>query len=496
MIRFIGALIVVLGLSVGVASADSDETFVHHVVRTNSAAAQICFDRGLTFIYAFNRQAAEREFRKAARYDGRLAVAWWGVALARGPNINIPMSKADMKVALDAIHTAKKLEAYASAEERALIDALATRYAVNGNPDKLSRPYAAAMAKVARAYPNDPDVEALYLESMLDQIWFNFSSARLDAFSDINGRATADVGRWPEHVGILHYFIHLTEPNPSALAVHVADTLASDHFAAQASHLTHMPSHVYVYVGEWRKVEDLNQRAVDMDITQAKDASIPPSRLDYFFHNLSFWYGASVMSGDEAGALAAAEAWHPFNPDAVWMASARFGHIEEAARAMSVAGTKKRLSQLSLGTLVAYALLSIESGQVPDAREVLTQIRKNKKLGNDGKLAEAIILGSIAEAGGDDTRAKSSYRRAIYLLDQTGFEEAPPWNFFPRELLAKMYLREHDDQNAAIVAKDELFRHPHNALALQMLQTAYEQGGQSEEAAKIKGELQVETQQR
>src|SRR4051812_29200724 len=60
----------------------------HRKVSTSSEAAQRYFDQGLTLIYAFNHAEAIRSFREAARLDPSCGMAWWGVALAYGPNIN------------------------------------------------------------------------------------------------------------------------------------------------------------------------------------------------------------------------------------------------------------------------------------------------------------------------------------------------------------------------------------------------------------------------
>src|SRR5262245_60088011 len=62
----------------------------HRAVTTTSADAQRWFDQGLTWLYAFNHDEAERAFREAARLDPSCAMAWWGVTLANGPHINKP----------------------------------------------------------------------------------------------------------------------------------------------------------------------------------------------------------------------------------------------------------------------------------------------------------------------------------------------------------------------------------------------------------------------
>ncbi|MBV8805554.1 MAG: hypothetical protein JO042_10910, partial [Sinobacteraceae bacterium] len=64
-------------------------TYLHHPVSTDNAAAQLAFDRGLTLLFAYEPWEAEQSFRQAARLDPGLAMAWWGVGLSDGPNINV-----------------------------------------------------------------------------------------------------------------------------------------------------------------------------------------------------------------------------------------------------------------------------------------------------------------------------------------------------------------------------------------------------------------------
>src|SRR5581483_5677179 len=63
---------------------------LHHPVSTNKPEAQQFFDQGLRLIYAFNHDEAARSFQHAGELDPKLAMAWWGVAEAIGPNYNDP----------------------------------------------------------------------------------------------------------------------------------------------------------------------------------------------------------------------------------------------------------------------------------------------------------------------------------------------------------------------------------------------------------------------
>src|SRR5918992_3057523 len=72
-------------------------------VTTKNKQAQLFINQGLNLSYAFNHAEAGRAFREAARLDPNLAMAFWGEALALGPNINAPMDPASEPKALEAI---------------------------------------------------------------------------------------------------------------------------------------------------------------------------------------------------------------------------------------------------------------------------------------------------------------------------------------------------------------------------------------------------------
>ena len=59
-------------------------------VTTQSADAQLWFDRGLVWMYGYNHEEAIVCFEKAIAHDPVCAMAHWGVAYAIGPNYNKP----------------------------------------------------------------------------------------------------------------------------------------------------------------------------------------------------------------------------------------------------------------------------------------------------------------------------------------------------------------------------------------------------------------------
>jgi len=61
-------------------------------VTTTSQDAQLFINQGLMLAYGFNHAEATRSFGEAARLDPACAMAYWGMALVGGPNINMDMS--------------------------------------------------------------------------------------------------------------------------------------------------------------------------------------------------------------------------------------------------------------------------------------------------------------------------------------------------------------------------------------------------------------------
>src|SRR5205823_1905361 len=134
-----------------------------------------------------------------------------------GPNINLPMQDDAVAPAFAAAEKAQALTAKASPRERALIEAVATRYAKDAKGDRsaLDKAYAAAMAKVAAQFPDDNDIAVLYAESVMDLSPWNYWKP---GGSEPNPQSVAIVptiervlAKDPNHPGAIHYYIHAVE---------------------------------------------------------------------------------------------------------------------------------------------------------------------------------------------------------------------------------------------------------------------------------------------
>jgi hypothetical protein len=104
-------------------------------ITTKNKLAQRYFDQGLRLTYAFNHAEALRAFREAQRQDPHCAMGYWGEAFVLGPNINAPMDEAADHLAVAALAKAQAHAQHASGHEKALINALAKRYAADPHPE-------------------------------------------------------------------------------------------------------------------------------------------------------------------------------------------------------------------------------------------------------------------------------------------------------------------------------------------------------------------------
>ena len=104
-------------------------------ITTTSADAQRWFDRGLNWCFGYHHEEAAACFEKALEFDRNCAMAHWGVSYAVGPNYNFPWELQDpsgkaaaLARAYDAARAAVSHVDGVTAPERALIEALPTRY--------------------------------------------------------------------------------------------------------------------------------------------------------------------------------------------------------------------------------------------------------------------------------------------------------------------------------------------------------------------------------
>ncbi|MDQ3918007.1 MAG: hypothetical protein M3348_05980, partial [Acidobacteriota bacterium] len=284
----------------------------HLPVKTESAEAQRFFDQGLILVYGFNHDEAAAAFRRAAELDPRMAMAWWGLALALGPNYNetdIPAER--MKAAHEAVRKGLALAADGPAHEREYLEALSKRF--SGDPKaeqkQLWVAYRDAMAGLVRRYPDDTEAATLWADAaMILNAWrlFDRDGRPAEGTEEIISTLESVMRRAPEHIGAHHLYIHAVEASPSPeRGLLSADRLAA--LSPAAGHLVHMPAHIYMRTGDYDRAAQSNEWAAKADQAYIEGGGRRGIyTAAYYSHNLHFLAAAYSMSGNYAKASEAA----------------------------------------------------------------------------------------------------------------------------------------------------------------------------------------------
>ncbi len=486
---------------------------VRHRVTTNSQLAQKYFNQGLAFNYGFNHDEAYQSFAAAAALDPKMAMAPWGIALVFGPNYNLPGNEERMKQAYAAIQRAQSLKGSASPEEQALIEALAKRYGADGKqtPER-EKAYADAMRDVAHKYPNDPDVQVLFAESLMDlhpwELWTADGKPGPETLELVE-TLERTLKQHPNHVGANHYFIHAVEAsrNPER-ALPCARRLPA--LAPTQGHLVHMPSHIYVRTGMYHEASGANEAAIKADqifLAESHESGIYP--VMYATHNIDFLLYAEMMEGRKRDALKTARDLKDAMPasvvkqmpmgEVIWpkpyFAMARFGEWDEI---LAEKAPPRKFAYTTAMWHYARGLAFAAKGKPDEAAAELKALDKNaaeiapdletgpnNKARNVTKLAAQILAGAIASARGDHKEAISDYTEAVKLQDGLGYDEPPAWYYPVRETLGAELLASKQAAKADAVYREDLKRNPENPRSLYGLAESLRAEGKAAEAAKV-----------
>jgi tetratricopeptide (TPR) repeat protein len=483
---------------------------LHHPVTTNSPLAQRFFDQGLTFVYAFNHDEAAGSFKEAARLDPGMAMAYWGIALALGPNINQPEDTDRGKQAYDAIKKAQSLEASASDPERQYIEALAKRYAGDGKMnDALQQAYADAMRDVAHRNPDDPDAGALFAESMMDlhpwKLW-NADGTPVAGTDEIVATLEGVIAKYPDHVGANHYYIHAVEAsNDPGRALASADRIGK--MVPAAGHLVHMPSHIYFRVGNYDGAADANLSAIKADRLYLR-ARHPTGMypMMYYPHNIQFLWASYMMEGNSKGAAKVSRELEAAVPVAFvrqmpmaeipsrYFTEARFGRWDAILKEPAPPADLK----YSTGIWhYARGLAFVAKGRLDDAKKeqgkldaIVAATPDDHIVGfnlakNLLQLGSATLAGAIASADGRHDDAIKSLREAVAIQDSLNYEEPPPWYYPVRETLGMELIAAGKTADAEQVFRDDLKQYPENGWSLNGLAICLRARNDSSEIAGV-----------
>ncbi|TMQ90644.1 tetratricopeptide repeat protein [Actinomadura soli] len=521
-------------------------------VTAASPEAQIWFDRGLIWRYAFNHEEALRCFEKAVERDPGCAMAHWGIAYASGPYYNKPWDDFTPAEAAESLADARQAIAAAIALtgsvtplESALIEALRSRYPSDRLPlsdgwKSWEDAYAASMREVYARFPDVADVAALFAEAMMNrtpwQLW------DLESGEPAPGADTAEVidvleralrrsenrGELP-HQGILHLHVHALEMSPDpGRARQSADALREAE--TDAGHFLHMPSHIYVQLGDYQAALAANERAIEVDRKYVEREGPFNFYTLSRCHDFHFKIYAAMFLGRYRPALEAANEMVDAIPEELLrqaeppMVDWLEGFVPMKAHVLVRFGRWREIldeplpddPDLYLVTTatfhyakgVAHAVL----GELPEAdaeralfEEAFSRVPETRRFFNNRYvdilgIAAEMLKGEIEYRRGEFARAFAHLRTAVDNYDRLPYDEPWGWMQPPRHALGALLLEQgHVDEAAEVYSADlgladtahRAARHPDNIWSLHGYAECLHRLGRCVEAESVQARLDV-----
>ena len=469
---------------------------LHHPVTTSNPEAQKFFDQGMRLIYAFNHEEAAGSFQRAAELDPKMAMAYWGVAEAVGPNSNDPADPDRYKKAHEAIAKAGELAVSASPAEKAYIAAMALRFPADPAADHrlAAERSRTAMGDLGTEFPDDLDAATLFAEAGMNLhpggLW-RMDGTPEGGTEDIIAALESVLRRDPNHMGAIHYYIHAVEASPSPeRALAAANRLAA--LAPAAGPLVHMPGHVYIRTGDFEAAVKTNQlaAAADRAYLQANGSGGMYGAM-YYSHNLHFIAMCASMNGNYAEAHKAAEmlAAHvgPFVKDipplegfmtvpmAVEVRFQKWDQILAMPQPASAMQTTTVFWHFARGMALAakrkvaeaeteHRIVSEAADKTPPDQVFAMPV--NNKAKDVLNIATNVLGAKIALAKHDSANAIALLRKAVAIQDTLKYDEPPDWFYPVRESLGAALLLNGNAGEAEKVFREDLERNPRNPRSL------------------------------
>ncbi|KAL4977163.1 hypothetical protein BDW66DRAFT_132961 [Aspergillus desertorum] len=536
-------------------------------ISTLNPDAQAWFNRGLIWIYAFNHGEAIFCFNQAIAHDRACAMAHWGLAYAVGPNYNKPWERFDRRdraasarIGYEATRKAARLasaesEAEAEAEgvsgstrlkpwEKAVILAMQSRFE-NGRPPRdpsaVNRRYADAMGRVYEEFGDDIEIAVLYADALMNvtpwALWDLVTgkpakNAPTMLVKSVLEQALSREGA-DKHPGLLHLYIHYIEMSPipdSAKGLEVADKLRD--LVPDAGHIHHMPTHLDILVGDWKKSIESNHKATladDRYLAMSENGAYNMYTF-YRLHNYHSLIYAAMFAGQRktaTDAVARMEKSVPSWKDVLSMESPpmadwlenflatrvhvmiRFGMWRELIE-MGLPDDQRLFCVTAATTHYGRGLAYAATGQIEKAKRERTLFHKSKALVPASRraynskavetlaVASAMLDGEIAYRQQKHKDAWRHLRRSIQLDDQLPYSEPWAWMQPSRHAYAALLLEQGYVEDAAAEYRADLGldatlirprRHPRNVWALTGYRECLMRMGKSQELREIDKDL-------
>jgi tetratricopeptide (TPR) repeat protein len=467
-------------------------------IKSNSQQAQAYFNNGMQLAHAFAHQSAAAAFRKAEQLDPSCAMCIWGEAWSRGPSINFTINAEAQAQLLKLVLEAKSLATENPLLERQLIAALMLRYQNGGGNGKGDIAYAQAMDQIAKDNPESDEITVMTADAWL----IPASQANTRNHLDRAIQLLEDgLEKHPNNTALIHFYMHATEMDGvAAEALPYAERLAT--LAPAASHLVHMPSHVYFIMGRYKDAEQSNLSAVAID--EANAARIKPPggvfALGYHDHNVLYGEEAALISNDSEGGLRLAsseltelatmkpeQTFKQFGLGTALVILGRFGSPPQVnalaepgpslpfAEAMWHYGRGEFAARNHTASDLLKESEAIHLSE-KDSANFQSSYPQASAMVNIAKL---VLMGRLAMLEGHWSIAEAAYRNAAEIQEaKLGTITDPPAWWYPiRRSVGAAMLAKGNAQAAIIEEQQALAFWPKDPLSLNVLAACYEKLG-------------------
>ena len=257
-------------------------------------AARAGFDRALALMHHMMYVQAREAFVAVREADPDCAMAWWGEATTLfQPLWGTRPSEAELARGWASISRATDLAE--NPREQALIEASRAFFRDPETADFRDRleAWIAGMESAWQDWPDDHDIAALHALALLTRAMSETESrAELhDRAEDILRAVWAET---PTHPGAIHYMIHATDVDGRAEnALDMVEAYAE--IAPHTAHALHMPSHIYVRLGDWDEVIDWNARSADAALQHPAEGAVS----HHYVHAVDYKVYAHLQRGED-----------------------------------------------------------------------------------------------------------------------------------------------------------------------------------------------------
>lgn len=471
------------------------------------------------------------------------------LAFALGPNYNKPwdlFDQKELKATIEKINWANKkakdCAKDATETEKALIDVVQRRV-----PDgldekdfkKCNEAYAKAMQSVYERFPDDLDVVSLYADSIMNLSAWNLwdlktglptPGSRSLEIKGILEKAMKHEDAH-EHPGVPHLYIHLMEMSKTPeVALVAADRLRN--LIPDAGHLVHMPSHIDVLVGDYRRAIASNADACLADEKYLEEHGGDNFYSFYRMHDYHSLIYAAMFAGQSEVALETCTRMERSLPDSLlriesppmadWLenfASVRVHVLVRFGRWKDLIALKHpddkdlycvTAAMLYYGKGIAYAATGdiVNAQKHRDAlEEAVRQIPSSRICGDFPNRSNVVLKVGIAMLDGELEYRKGNYDAAFRHLevsiardDALHYAEPNPWMMPTRHAYAALLMEQGRVDDAAAAYKADLGfddtlprakQHPNNIWALHGYHECLVKLGRKNEADIVAQQLRI-----